>query len=123
MADARVSAFQQIFMQLLVYAADTRLGIVNTVQKRFLRNLNISVVDALHVLNLAPLSCRRTISNLGIIYRAITNRGPAHFHKFFRLDILSRISSPRWRTHGFQVCDETSSLQRDYITRSTFGYV
>ena len=41
----------------------------------------------------------------------------------FRLDGRFRRTSPRWQTHEFQVLDETRCLNRDFLNRSTFGYV
>ena len=58
------------------HAADIHLYHMDSVQRRFLTNVGLSTVEALRIHNLAPLSCRRDISNLGIIYRAITKRGP-----------------------------------------------
>ena len=58
------------------HAADTHLCVVDSVQKRFLDNVNLVPQTALLNFNLAPLSCRRDIANLGVIYRAVIRRGP-----------------------------------------------
>ena len=61
--------------------------------------------------------------NSGIIYRAVTRRGPNKLWKFFTLDTVARRSSPRWNFHRYQVADTYRSLHRDYVNRSTLGYV
>ena len=79
--------------------------------------------DALQSFNLAPLSIRRDMANLGIIYRALLRQGPRQLQGLFRVDIRDRRSSRRRQMHEFQVLDETRCLNRDYLDRSTFGYV
>ena len=105
------------------HAADTHLYHLDSAQRRFLTNVGFSNVEALRIYNLVPLSCRRDISNLGIIYRAITKRGPKKLWKFFKLDNTSRRTSPRWNFHRYQISDVYRNLHRDYINRSTFGYI
>ena len=85
--------------------------------------MNISVFEALHVFNLAPLSTRRDIANLGILFRAITGRGPKQLQDMFNFDRNVRRTTPRRRAHRFQIIDATRHLHRDYLNRSTFGYV
>ena len=75
-------------------------------------------------LNLAPLGLRRDIANLGVILRAVSGRGPAHFRSFFIRDFSNdRRHTPRRTLHRFQVLDTFRPLQRDYINRSTLGYI
>ena len=75
------------------------------------------------MLNLAPLSCRRDIANLGIIFRAITRRGPKQLRLLFKLSCSHTRSSPRFPSHRYQVLDEIRNLNRDYLDRSTYGYI
>ena len=63
------------------------------------------------------------MANLGIIFRSITKRGPSQLQEFFKLDHNFRRSSPRRSAHRFQIVDSTRQLHRDYLNRSTFGYV
>ena len=107
----------------ITHAANVHLNLVDSVQKRFLRNINLTSFVALHQINLAPLSCRRDIANLGIIFRAVTKRGPLQLRSLFRLSSSSLRSSPRRPSHRYQVIDTTRVLGRDYLDRSTFGYV
>jgi len=107
----------------ITHAASSHLDHLDSVQKRFLRNVGISSFEALHVLNLAPLSCRRDIANLGIIFRAITHRGPKQLRLLFKLSCSHTRSSPRFPSHRYQVLDEIRNLNRDYLDRSTYGYI
>ena len=79
--------------------------------------------DALHQLNLARLSTRRDIANLGIIFRSGTKRGPLRLRSLFKLSASTSRVSPRRPLHRYQVIDVTRGLGRDYLDRSTFGYV
>ena len=88
-----------------------------------LRNVGLSSFEALHRLNLAPLSTRRGIANLGIIFRAITCRGPRQLRVLFKLCTSVHRSSPRRPSHRYQVIDDTRAIGREYLDRSTFGYV
>ena len=83
----------------------------------------MSPLDAFTVYNLAPLCARRDISNLGIIYRALTRRGPKKLWNLFHLDTQVRRTSPRWQIHRYQARDDYRCLHREYLNRSTFGYV
>ena len=47
------------------------LNTLDGVRKQCLRNIDVSKTGALQSFNLAPLSTRRDITNLGIIYRAV----------------------------------------------------
>ena len=96
---------------------------LDAIQRRFLRNVGFLLLDALHAFNLAPLSSRRDMANLGILYRVVTRRGPRQLQELFMLDRNVRRSSPRRDVHRFQIVDETRDLHRDYLNRSTFGYV
>ena len=107
----------------ITHAANVHLNLVDSVQKRLLRNINLNPYEALHHLNLAPLSCRRDIANLGIIFRAVTKRGPHQLRSFFKVSGSNLRSSPRRPSHRYQVIDVTRGLGRDYLDRSTFGYV
>ena len=120
---SNVLSFLEYRTCAITHAADIHLNTLDGVQKRFLRNIDVPKFDALQSFNLAPLSTRRDIANLGIIYRAVLRQGPRQLQALFRLDGRFRRTSPRWQTHEFQVLDETRCLNRDFLNRSTFGYV
>ena len=68
---SNVLSFLEYRTCAITHAADIHLNTLDGVQKRFLRNIDVPKFDALQSFNLAPLSTRRDIANLGIIYRAI----------------------------------------------------
>ena len=105
------------------HAADIHLYHLDSVQRRLLSNVELTPYTALQNFNLAPLSCRRDIANLAIVYRGITRRGPKKLWKFFKLDTSSRRTSPRWNFHRFQLSDEYRELRKEYLNRSVLGYV
>ena len=121
---SQVLSFLEYRTCAITHAADTHLATLDSVQRRLLRNIDITADDALRRFNLAPLCCRRDIANLGIVYRAAIRRGPKQLQKFFVLESSSfRRVSPRLPLHQFQVRDSFRNLHRDYINRSTFGYI
>ena len=120
---SHILSFIEFRTPAITHAANVHLNLVDSMQKRLLRNINVTSFEALHHLNLAPLSCRRDITNLGIIFRAIISRGLHQLRSLFRLsDSFSR-SSPRRPSHRYILIDSTRALCRDYLDRSTFGYV
>jgi hypothetical protein len=120
---AHVLSYLEYRTCAITHAADSHLNALDVIQNRLLRNLELRRFDALHQFNLAPLGVRRDIANLGIIYRAISRRGPRKLRDFFQLNRISRRSSPRFPLHSYQVLDNTRELHRDYLDRSTFGYI
>ena len=107
----------------VTHAADSHLTVLDSVQRRFLQNISLNQDEAFQDYNLAPLSSRRDIANLGLIYRAILRQGPRQLRDLFQLDHSAVRSSPRFVKHLFQVVDATRDLHREYLDRSTFGYV
>ena len=120
---SQVLSYLEYRTAVVSHAADIHLHLLDSVQRRFLDNIDITDLVAFQQFNLAPLCARRDIANLGIIFRAVTRRGPKKLWPFFTLDNASRRSSPRWRFHRFQVADTYRALNRDYINRSTLGYI
>ena len=66
----------------IYHACDTVLAPLNQFQNRFLRELGISVEDALFHFNLAPLQSRRDMAMLGLLHRTALGKGPEHFQAF-----------------------------------------
>ena len=98
---AHVLSFLEYRTCAITHAADTHLNTLDGVQNRFLRNIDVPKFDALQSFNLAPLSTRRDIANLGIIYRAALHQGPRQLQALFRLDGRFLRTSPRSQTHEF----------------------
>ena len=89
----------------ITHAATLYLNNLDSVQKRFLRNIGFSSFEALYHLNLAPLSTRRDIANLGFIFGPLPaealvscvfclNSVPLSFVSV----LVDLVTSIRWRT-------------------------
>ena len=96
---------------------------LDSVQRRFLENVNLDSRAAFTTYNLAPLSSRRDIANLGVVYRAALRKGPKKLWQFFILDSSNRRCAPRFSFDRYQVCDRYRELHRDDVNRSTLGYI
>ena len=120
---SHILSYMEYRTPAITHAATVHLNGLESVQRRFLRNVGLSSFDALDQLNLAPLSTRRDIANLGIIFRAITNHGLGQLRSLFKLSSSLSRSSPRRPSHRYLAIDVTRTLGRDYLDRSTFGYV
>ena len=57
---------------------------LDRVQSRFLKDLNMDVIDALMHFYPAPLESRRDIAMLGLIHRTVLGGGPKHFQEHFK---------------------------------------
>ena len=60
------------------------LSLLDGVQERFLTELGMSKEDALMYYSLAPLSTRRDIALLGVLYRAATGKAPSPLRRLLR---------------------------------------
>ena len=122
---SHILSFIEYRTPAITHAADSAIASVNGVQERFLRDIGVSALDALLHFKLAPLAARRDIANLGIIHRAILGLGPRQLQKFFQLSHNPEpVRSLRYtRYHDRQVLDPFRPLHRDYINRSTLGYI
>ena len=69
-------------------------------QSRFLKDLNMDVIDALMHFNLAPLESRRDIAMLGLIHRTVLGGGPKHFQEHFKRRADGKIVDPRLTCKG-----------------------
>ena len=66
------------------HASTTVLRDLDLLQERFLRQLDVSEVDAFLTYILAPLRLRRDVAMLGIIHRASMRQGPPALWQLIR---------------------------------------
>ena len=108
----------------IYHATNTALKLVDQVQKRFLREVGFTAVDALLKFGLAPLQTRRDFACLGLVHRAVLGKGPPHFRKWF-------FPSTK-REHGFstrlqenlqnkQLHDYLDGTHNELLRRSLLG--
>ena len=83
---------------------------------RFLRQVNISDLDALLHFRLAPLRTRRDIALLGVVHRAALGKGPPQLRRFF-------VRVRPVYGHQRQLYDPRVGLRQDYLHRSALGLV
>ncbi len=110
------------------HAAPSVLACVDRVQRRFLREVGVSSFDALVCWRLAPLSCRRTIAMLGLLYRVAHNLAPECLCQLFERENRIREGVP---TRGAELRHDlrfkefisipSSGRHTDTLRRSCFG--
>ena len=94
---SKILSFIECKTAAVYHACGTHLSLLDRIQRRFLREIGVSEMDALMEFNLAPLSTRRDLAMLGLVHRTVLREGPVQFQNFFRL------SEPRtagYRTRG-----------------------
>ena len=70
----------------IYHACETVLTPLNRVLRNFLRQINVSLLEALLCFSLPPLETRRDIAMLGVLHRAAIRQPPRHFWNWARLD-------------------------------------
>ena len=74
---SQVLSFIESRTAALHHAAPSVLDVVDRVQRRFLREIGLTEVEAMLKYRLAPLPARRDIAMLGLLHRASHGRAPA----------------------------------------------
>ncbi|CAE8622387.1 unnamed protein product [Polarella glacialis] len=108
------------------HASATVLARLDHLQGRFLRELNLAEEDAFLNFNLAPLSLRRDIAMLGLIFKCA--KGEAHPKL---CEMFPRSTEPQHRLatrtsearHSCQLHDQASNSRLDVLQRSVLGLV
>ena len=111
------------------HAAPSVLDAVDRVQRRFLREIGLTELEALEKFRLAPLPARRDMAMLGLIHRVCHGLAPAPLADLFTARQWSRPSSAittkssRLR-HGRQLTDFVGmGGHTETLRRSCFGLV
>ena len=92
------------------HAAPSVLDCINRVQRRFLRALTMSDVDALVHFRLAPLETRRDIAILGLLHRVNLGLVSKQIEDLFpKMDEDDRIATPSLAGSALQVPFTTNS--------------
>ncbi len=116
----------------LHHAAPSVLDAIDRVQRRFLREVGLTELDALQQYRLAPLPVRRDIAMLGMIHRVCHGRAPAPLAALFTPRAPPRSTGRSWGTvlrgaalrHHKQLTDYIGmGGHTDVIRRSCFGLV
>ena len=107
------------------HACDTELSQINRVQTSFVHSLDLSVETAFMEHNLLPLSARRDIAMLGLLFRCA--HGDAHPEllelfprNYCRHGFPTRSEENR---HSHQIAEPPGGTHHEFVRRSIFGLV
>lgn len=107
------------------HASDSVLSCLDSVQRRFLRELNLSDEEALLRFRLAPLRLRREIGILGFLHRINLRQTSAQIAELFPR--IGRRATPmynfRAQFHDKQLLDRVDNYSSSVFRRSIFGMV
>ena len=127
MYKAQVLSYIESSTPALYHAASSVLDRIDRVQRRFLRELGFSEVEALDQYRLAPLPCRRDMAMLGVLHKVALGSAPDQLKVLF--PVLGHVQEPyllqrlrRWRPlHKRQLQTPASSFSTDVMKKSLFG--
>ena len=118
---AQILTFIESRTAALHHAAPSVLNTIYCVQRRFLREVNMSELEAFRAFNLAPLLVRRGISMLGLLYRIAHGLPPNALSRLFPLDFARQLPT-RGNRHELQFKDVVQQGgHTDVYRRSCFG--
>ncbi len=126
---AQILSYVESSTPALYHAAPSTLDRIDRVQRRFLRELGLSELEALRDYRLAPLEARRDMGMLGALHKVNLNRAPLQLQVLFpRLGVvhepLARQRLRRWRPlHNKQLATPATRYSSDVMRRSLFGLV
>ena len=105
----------------IYHAAPSNLQVIDDLQLRFLRALNLPEEAAFLEFNLAPLQLRRDIAVLGLLHKIQLGEAHQDFELLFPKMVGSHVGNTRRnaRRHGKQFWEQDGNT--DYFNRSVFG--
>ena len=118
---SHILSFIEYRTPAVYHAATTTLRPLDQILCNFLKQVNVSDMDALMHFGLAPLRTRRDIAMLGVIHRSVLGHGPAQFQNFFKLKPVTTRSRRRWHSKHLDDPREWASL--GILSRSALGLV
>ena len=112
----------------IYHAAPSVLDRIDKVQRRFLREMGFTEVEALELYRLAPLPCWRDMAMLGALHKITLGIAPNQLSALF--PILGTVSEPLmtgrlrgWTPrHNRQLGTPASFMCSDRMKRSLFGF-
>ena len=108
----------------IYHACETVLDPLNRVLRNFLRQVNVSIQDALLHFNLPPLETRRDIAMLGVLHRAALHLPPKHFWQWAQIDTRDLRRSARTQRNTVRPLLPVVDAERLRIGRhSLFGLI
>ena len=126
---AQVLSYVESSTPAIFHASPSVLEPVDRVQRRLLRELGMSEVEALLNFRLAPLPSRRDMAMLGALHKVTLGLAPPQLAAFFpraagRTTSFDRQRLRHWRPlHDKQLHSECAIDSTDIMRRSLFGLV
>ena len=126
---AQVLSYVESSTPAIFHASPSVLEPVDRVQRRLLRELGMSEVEALLNFRLAPLPSRRDMAMLGALHKVTLGLAPPQLAAFFpraagRTTSFDRQRLRHWRLlHDKQLHSECAIDSTDIMRRSLFGLV
>ncbi len=127
---AQVLSYIESKTAAIHHAAPSVLDAIDRVQRRFLREIGLTEIDALLRYKLAPLSARRDIEMLGLLHRASHGKAPGPLADLLlagtrqERDPLTAMTRAESARHQRQLTEYVSRGGRtDTMRRSCFGLV
>jgi hypothetical protein len=123
---SQILSFVEYATPAIYHAPDFFLLQVDRVQTLFLEEVSISAKQALLEFNLAPLSTRRDIAMLGLLFRIVRGSAPPEFAA-----LIKRADQPAFprslrnpaRQHGLQLHDPVDGTHSCMMERSILGLI
>ena len=110
----------------IYHGSDTVLEPLQGIQRRVLKAVGLTDLDALVHFKLAPLATRRDIAVLGLIHRQTLGRGPPQLESFFQR-APEPLTPPRTRLacnrHRLQLISHCTGQHKDFLKRSVLGAI
>ena len=123
---AQVLSTLEFCTPAVYHCTATALEDLDRVQKRFLKEVGLTAVEALCVHNLAPLQTRRDIAMLGVVHRTVLGQNAPQFSDWF---FVAARDAPKHNTrrqdklHTKQLYDWLSVRDTELLRRSALGLV
>ncbi len=120
---AQILSFIESRTPAIHHGAPSVLETIDRVQRRFLREIDVTELDALRRFKLAPLPIRRDISMLGLLYRIAHGHAPSALCELFPKR-SSSVLPTRGSRHDLQFVDYIGhGGHTDVFRQSCFGLV
>jgi len=109
----------------IYHGTKSQLDIIDRAQRRFLRFMGLSEVEAFEKYKLAPLSLRRSIAMLGFIFRCVRGNAPERCCSLFNLSFrIHNYNTRRQKAlHSAQLVDPVGPKSGAVFRRSVYGLI
>ena len=110
----------------IYHATASSLVKIDNIQHKFLRFVDLTETEAFLEYNVAPMSLRRSISLLGLIYKCVKKTAPVRLQTLFTLKggkVNPAATRSHTGSHNLQLVDPIDGTQSPLMTRSIYGLI